>query len=160
VCARHFGPLADVSGYLRSELPRVSKDEGEWPALVNVLYLEHYNEAEIIRTLADIASERPPETDSCSTNCNLNGYLVVDHLLKYGYHPYVYELAQHVRRAYMTRDEPFERLTSLRVTSESLKRISAARSGCSPTTSAYSSRIAGLTHASISFRRASSKMSG
>jgi hypothetical protein len=62
----------------------------------------------------------PEETDSCSTNCRLNGLLIIDHLRKYGYHPYVYELAHHVRLGAMSRTEALDKLRHIKVPAASV----------------------------------------
>jgi tRNA(Ile)-lysidine synthase TilS/MesJ len=133
VAARHFGPLSKRDG-LAGTLRRfhdVGEAEPAWPSLFNPLYGAHYGEEQILDTLRDYGWIRPSDTDSCSTNCRLNGFLIVHHLLTYGYHPYVYEFAQHVRAGYATRDEALDRMRRIRVDVRAIRRIEAELGGTS-----------------------------
>ena len=65
-----------------------------------------YNEADIYRTVQDeLGWVRPRDTDSCSTNCQLNALGIHVHRQRYGMSPYVIPLAHDVRHGLMTRDE-------------------------------------------------------
>jgi tRNA(Ile)-lysidine synthase TilS/MesJ len=127
VCSRHFDPLlhrADelAADELKDELRRYNS-VSSYPHLFNPLYLERYDEHAILDLLGSLGWKQPKDTDSCSSNCCLNGFLVLDHLAKYGYHPYVYELAQHVRRGFMDRQAAIERVSSVNVSIEVLMNV-------------------------------------
>ncbi|HEY8983164.1 MAG TPA: hypothetical protein VIU15_26745, partial [Streptomyces sp.] len=66
----------------------------------------------------------PKETDSCSTNCRLNSLLIVDHINRHGFHPYVYEMAHHVRLGALGRDEALAKLGDLGVAPETVSAVS------------------------------------
>ena len=63
-----------------------------------------YHEAEIYRIVQDeLGWVRPRDTDSCSSNCQLNALGVHVHRQRYGISPYVIPLAHDVRHGLMTR---------------------------------------------------------
>jgi hypothetical protein len=123
VCVRHFGPLSARSDDLGRELDRYGKRGSPFPSLFNPLYCRGYDEAQIYNVLGGLGWVRPADTDSCSTNCLLNGFLVLDHLLKYGYHPYEYELAHHVRSGFLPREEALARIARINVSPSALEKI-------------------------------------
>jgi len=126
ICLRHFGPLRLSSPALANSLERYLPTRGSFPPLFNPLYCQQYKEAEALETLADFGWQRPNDTDSCSTNCRLNGFLVLDHIAKYGYHPYEYELTHHVRTGQMSRADAIDKFSRLRVSRAALDLISSA----------------------------------
>jgi hypothetical protein len=65
-----------------------------------------YREDEIYRTIEqELGWVRPRDTDSCSTNCQLNALGIHVHRQRYGLSPYVIPLAHDVRSGLLTRDE-------------------------------------------------------
>ncbi|AIK35365.1 queuosine biosynthesis QueC family protein (plasmid) [Bacillus pseudomycoides] len=92
--------------------------------LVNPLYVSNYKEEEIVEELKKIGWKQPKDTDSCSSNCRLNSFLLFDHIEKFQFHPYVYELAYHVRAGYMSKSEAMEKMTNLNVTMDYINGIS------------------------------------
>jgi hypothetical protein len=124
VCDGHLKPLAIRSPAFTNDLDRIGRhDDALFPPLFNPLCCSPYNEDQVVEQLAAIGWRRPSDTDSCSSNCLLNGYLVVDHALKYGYHPYEYELAHHVRTGQMDRDAAVRKMRFINVTQATLARI-------------------------------------
>ncbi|AGL19163.1 hypothetical protein [Actinoplanes sp. N902-109] len=98
-----------------------TRDSGELPhGLVNPLYATDYREDKALAVLAAHGWSAPGDTDSCSTNCRLNGLLILDHLRKHGYHPYAYELAHHVRLGAMSRDEALRKMRHVRIAAQSI----------------------------------------
>ena len=54
---------------------------------------------------------KPPElNDSNSTNCTLNSFACYNHLEKYGFHPYAFDIAGLVRSGEMPRGEGLVKL--------------------------------------------------
>jgi len=49
--------------------------------------------------------EKPSDTDANSSNCTVNAFANQIHKDRYGFHPYVWEIANMVRSGAMTRDE-------------------------------------------------------
>ncbi|KQU24358.1 hypothetical protein ASG61_20790 [Bacillus sp. Leaf75] len=92
--------------------------------LINPLYVSNYREEEIIKSLMEIGWKKPKDTDSCSSNCRLNSFLILNHLQKFEFHPYVYELAYHVRAGYMNRKAALEKMSNIEVTMEYIDSIS------------------------------------
>lgn len=124
VCRRHLGYIKGRSelvdnSFLYDQLENYKSDV--W--LFNPLYCSRYDEDFILKALAVRGWTRPTDTDSCSTNCRLNGFLVVHHILKYGFHPYVYETAQHVRLGYLDRNEGLQKMTSINMSPEAVQRL-------------------------------------
>lgn len=73
-----------------------------------VPFYEHvrYDEARILDVVTkELGWVRPRDTDSCSTNCQLNALGVYVHRKRYGLSPYVFPLAHDVRAGLMTREE-------------------------------------------------------
>ena len=68
-----------------------------------------YNEADIYRTVEEkLGWVRPRDTDSCSTNCQLNAVGIHVHRKLYQISPYTIPLAHDVRIGLMTREEALE----------------------------------------------------
>jgi len=76
-----------------------------FPWIVHPLAFTHYNEEAIIERIGRLGWKRPEDTDPNSTNCLLNSFANHIHIKKYGYNPYVLEIANMVRSGYITRDE-------------------------------------------------------
>ncbi len=58
----------------------------------------------------EIGWEKPDDTDPNSTNCLLNAFANNVHRKAYGFHPYVWEIANMVRQGVMTREEGLEKI--------------------------------------------------
>lgn len=117
VVERHFGPLSAASDSLSATLDKwreASRRSGPI-GLINPLYALQYSEADTIAQLEKLGWEAPADTDSCSTNCRLNGYLTLHHIARHGFHPYMYELAHHVRAGALSRSQAWEKVTRVRV---------------------------------------------
>jgi hypothetical protein len=73
-----------------------------------VPFYEHvrYDEARILDVVTkELGWVRPRDTDSCSTNCQLNALGVYVHRKRYGLSPYVFPLSHDVRAGLITREE-------------------------------------------------------
>ncbi|AKB15197.1 adenine nucleotide alpha hydrolase family protein [Methanosarcina thermophila] len=81
------------------------------PSILHPLCLWDYNEDVILETLLEIGWESPGINDSNSTNCILNSFACYNHLKKYGFHPYTFDIAGFVRSGDMSREEGFEKIT-------------------------------------------------
>lgn len=123
ISSGHFSKLQLKSQILKEHINKFFIEPDEFPALYNPLYGIDYNEQAIYESLQKIGWKKPEETDSCSSNCRLNGYLVIDHIRKYGFHPYEYELAFHVRNGAATREEALARITQVAVSSAGIDLI-------------------------------------
>ncbi|MBI5445895.1 MAG: hypothetical protein HY900_32365 [Deltaproteobacteria bacterium] len=76
-----------------------------FPWNIHPLAFLPYNEERIIEKNRQLGWEKPEDTDSNSTNCLLNAYANQVHKDRYGFHPYVWEIANMVRSGAMTREE-------------------------------------------------------
>lgn len=125
VVRRHFDPLTAASPSLADELAawRRPSDAARPAGLLNPLYASPYSERDTVAALAELGWKKPPDTDSCSTNCRLNGLLIVDHVRKHGYHPYAYELAHHVRLGALAREEALHKVSRVGVDPDRLNRV-------------------------------------
>jgi hypothetical protein len=81
-----------------------------FPWNIHPLAFLEYNEEDIIRRNMQIGWEKPNDTDSNSTNCLLNAFANHVHKDLYGFHPYVWELANMVRSGSMQRDFAKEKI--------------------------------------------------
>ena len=87
------------------QLPDPPLADGEY---VPRIFYEHvpYDEAHVLRTVEqELGWVRLRDTDSCSTNCQMNALRIQVHRSRYGISPYVIPLAHDVRTGLMTRDE-------------------------------------------------------
>ncbi|MFD7719269.1 hypothetical protein [Streptomyces sp. NPDC059814] len=115
VIGRHFGPLSTASATLADQLTEwLSAENTGTPAgLLNPLYATRYSEEATIAELSGLGWVPPKDTDSCSTNCRLNSLLIVEHVKKHGFHPYVYELAHHVRLKSLSRADALAKISDV-----------------------------------------------
>lgn len=123
ICQQHFTKMALSLPALQPQIAQYFRKTSQYPALYNPLYNIKYNENTLISDLETLGWKRPVDTDSCSSNCKLNGLLVIDHIKKYGFHPYEYELAFHVRNGFMKRDEALEKITNISFSSKTLEEV-------------------------------------
>jgi tRNA(Ile)-lysidine synthase TilS/MesJ len=80
------------------------------PSILHPLCLWDYSENLVLETLLEIGWEPPEINDSNSTNCTLNSFACYNHLEKYGFHPYTFDIAGLVRSGEMPREEGFEKI--------------------------------------------------
>jgi len=81
-----------------------------FPFNVHPMAWEYYNEEMILKDIQQLGWSAPQDTDSNSSNCLLNAYANDIHIKKYGFHPYVWEIANMVRDGVMTREEGHEKI--------------------------------------------------
>jgi tRNA(Ile)-lysidine synthase TilS/MesJ len=113
ICTQHFSKIELSTFEVKEKIDLYKPKDSDFPPLFNPLYSIPYNEKEVIRKLNDLGWKKPKDTDSCSSNCRLNSFLVIDHIKKYGFHPYEYELSFHVRNGLSSRKEAMEKITNL-----------------------------------------------
>ena len=76
-----------------------------FPWNVHPLAFLPYNEEAIVERIKTYGWVKPADTDPNSSNCLLNAYANHIHRHRYGFHPYVWEIANMVREGIMTREE-------------------------------------------------------
>ncbi|MHA1381609.1 MAG: hypothetical protein ACTSRG_24845 [Candidatus Helarchaeota archaeon] len=109
-----FGPLNQIvknkirSYFLEREHFKYSND---FPYNVSPLAFLDYNEQEIYKKISQLGWKVPDNVDANSTNCLLNSFANIIHKEKYGFHPYVYELAKLVREGYLDRSDALKKLS-------------------------------------------------
>ena len=81
-----------------------------FPYNVSPLAFLDYDPDAMVKRVAALGWERPTGLDAHSSNCLLNSLANVIHREKYGYHPYVFELAKLVREGYLERSRALEKL--------------------------------------------------
>ncbi len=81
-----------------------------FPWNIHPLAFLEYDEARIIARNRELGWEKPDDTDANSTNCLLNAFANQVHKDRYGFHPYVWEIANMVRSGAMTREEGLEKI--------------------------------------------------
>jgi 3'-phosphoadenosine 5'-phosphosulfate sulfotransferase (PAPS reductase)/FAD synthetase len=81
-----------------------------FPYNVHPMAWEYYNEEMILKDIQQFAWTAPRDTDSNSSNCLLNAFANELHIKKYGFHPYVWEIANMVRDGVMSREEGYEKI--------------------------------------------------
>ncbi|RJQ17675.1 MAG: hypothetical protein C4560_08150 [Nitrospiraceae bacterium] len=85
---------------------------GRFPVNVHPMAWEFYNEGMIMEEIGKFGWTAPHDTDSNSTNCLLNAFANDIHVKRYGFHPYVWEIANMVREGVMDRAEGYEKIYS------------------------------------------------
>lgn len=98
----------EIKPYFLEE--RHFQDEYFYPYNISPLGFLDYSEEEILKKVNQIGWKAPKDVDVHSTNCLLNSFANIVHKERYGYHPYVFELAKLVREANMQRDVALQRL--------------------------------------------------
>ena len=86
-----------------------------FPHMANPFAFVDYREEEIYARIHQVGWQQVVDTDENSTNCLLNSYANVVHYNKYGYHPYVSEIAKMVRRGEIDRAEGLRRVKAPQV---------------------------------------------
>ena len=81
-----------------------------FPYNVHPMAWEYYNEQMILDEISKMGWKMPDDTDTNSSNCLLNAFANKIHIKKYGFHPYVWEIANMVREGVMPREEGFEKI--------------------------------------------------
>lgn len=84
--------------------------ETRFPYNVHPMAWEYYNEEMIFEEIKKLGWRPPDDTDTNSSNCLLNAYANDLHIKKYGFHPYVWEIANMVREGVMPRDEGYKKI--------------------------------------------------
>jgi tRNA(Ile)-lysidine synthase TilS/MesJ len=101
-----YGPLYTIVGdrinpYFLFEEHFTQEDKFPWN--IHPLAFLDYNEEKIIERNNQLGWIKPGNTDANSTNCLLNAFANQVHKERYGFHPYVWELANMVRAGVMDR---------------------------------------------------------
>lgn len=99
-----------VAPYFVSNRQFYTPDRFPW--IVHPLAFTDYDEEAIIRRIGKLGWERPDDTDPNSSNCLLNSFANYVHIKKYGYNPYVWEIANMVRSGYISRDEGLAKINA------------------------------------------------
>jgi hypothetical protein len=105
----------DISLQMASYLipdPYYELYKDRFPHNVHPLAFFEYDEERIKTELESVGWKSPKDTDSNSTNCLLNAFANYCHLNRHHFHPYVWEIANMVRRGDMSRDEGIEKIYS------------------------------------------------
>ncbi|SMC92516.1 hypothetical protein SAMN02746065_11569 [Desulfocicer vacuolatum DSM 3385] len=77
----------------------------KFPHNIHPLAFFDYDEDHIKKELKKMGWKSPEDTDSNSSNCRINAYANQCHILRHGFHPYVWEIANMVRQNIMTREQ-------------------------------------------------------
>jgi tRNA(Ile)-lysidine synthase TilS/MesJ len=108
-----YEPLHKIAGDAISPYFLTEKQFSEpekFPWNIHPLAFLDYNEGEIIEKNKEIGWLKPNDTDPNSTNCLLNAFANHIHRERYGFHPYVWEIANMVRCGVMSRPEGIEKI--------------------------------------------------
>ncbi len=88
------------------------KSHIEFPYNVSPLAFMDYDEQEIVKKIMEFGWLIPTGLDSNSTNCLLNSFANQVHIDKYGFHPYVFEIASMVRTGVLSRQKGMDKIYS------------------------------------------------
>lgn len=81
-----------------------------FPYNVHPMAWEYYNEDMILEEIKKLGWKEPEDTDTNSSNCLINAYANEIHINRYGFHPYVWEIANMVREGVMEREEGYDKI--------------------------------------------------
>ena len=81
-----------------------------FPCNIHPMAWEPYDEGMILREIKKLGWKAPEDTDANSSNCLLNAFANDVHIKRYGFHPYVWEIANMVREGVMGREEGFQKI--------------------------------------------------
>jgi predicted PP-loop superfamily ATPase len=98
----------DISVYFLQEKHYSTPEK--FPYNVHLMAWEFYDEDVMLDEIKKYGWIAPKDTDSNSTNCLLNAFANDVHLKRYGFHPYVWEIANMVRDGVMTREEGYKKI--------------------------------------------------
>lgn len=98
----------DISVYFLQEKHYSTPEK--FPYNVHPMAWEFYNEEMIVDEIRKLGWVAPRDTDSNSSNCLLNAFANDVHLKKYGFNPYVWEIANMVRDGVMTRADGYKKI--------------------------------------------------
>jgi tRNA(Ile)-lysidine synthase TilS/MesJ len=106
-------PLLRVAG--DGILPFFVKDDQfagpeRFPWNVHPLAFLDYDEEAILFRIGELGWQKPKDTDLNSTNCQLNALANSIHRQRYGFHPYVWEIANMVRAGCLSREEGLRKI--------------------------------------------------
>lgn len=87
-----------------------SLPEEAFPYNVHPMAWEFYDERAIIAEIGKLGWVEPGDTDTNSSNCLLNAFANEVHIRKFGFHPYVWEIANMVRQGVMSREEGYDKI--------------------------------------------------
>jgi 3'-phosphoadenosine 5'-phosphosulfate sulfotransferase (PAPS reductase)/FAD synthetase len=95
----------EIAAYFLAEKHFAEPDK--FPVNVHPMAWEYYNENMILQEIGKYGWTPPRDTDSNSSNCLLNAFANDVHIKRYGFHPYVWEIANMVRHGVMDREEGY-----------------------------------------------------
>jgi len=98
----------DINTYFLEERHYARPDK--FPCFVHPLGFSDYDEKKILARIKSLGWEKPYGVDLNATNCLLNSFADKTHISKYGFHPYLLEIAAFVRGGYMKRGEGLRHL--------------------------------------------------
>lgn len=80
--------------------------------IVNPFLAYEYDEEHILSVLTKMGWQRPSDTGAHSSNCRINDVGIANHIKKYGFHPYEFELAEQVRKGKLDRNVAIQKIQS------------------------------------------------
>ncbi len=81
-----------------------------FPYNIHPMAWEFYDENMILEEIRKLGWKDPEDTDTNSSNCLLNAFANEVHLKQFGFHPYVWEIANMVREGVMPRKMGYEKI--------------------------------------------------
>ena len=82
----------------------------KFPYNVHPMAWEYYSEDMILEEIKKLGWKEPADTDTNSSNCILNAFANKIHIKRYGFHPYVWEIANMVREGVMDRKKGYDKI--------------------------------------------------
>jgi predicted PP-loop superfamily ATPase len=87
------------------------KQEDRFPYNISPLAFLEYDEEKIYEKIFEMGWKVPQDIDANTTNCLLNSFANIVHKDRYGYHPYVFEMAKLVREGFLPREKALQKIT-------------------------------------------------
>ncbi|MBI4720797.1 MAG: 7-cyano-7-deazaguanine synthase [Chitinivibrionia bacterium] len=101
-----------LSGFLLEDRHFAAPEKDPYPFIIHPLAFLEYDERHILDEIRTLGWNVPEDTGSHSSNCLLNDFAIAEHLERFGFHPYAFEIAGLVREGCMAREEGLERLSA------------------------------------------------
>jgi len=108
---QHFGD--EASRYFDVDLSLVERSAIKKIAVLNPMLTLAISEEEIIESIRELGWCKPTDTGKNSSNCLLNDLGIAVHHQKFGFNPYVAEIAEQVRYGLMTREDGLDKAMAI-----------------------------------------------
>jgi hypothetical protein len=116
---KNFGDRSKL--YFEIEKSLIEKYGFNSISVINPMLTESVSEEQIINDISKLGWVKPKDTGLNSSNCQLNDLGIFLHHKKYGFNPYILEIAEQVRFGLMTKEKAKEKINAVPAVGEVTK---------------------------------------